>query len=160
MHNLLIGGYIMEIDRYYGNILMCCKSNEKASKFGELWSPPSNNIDLEEGQRSRSLLGANWKGLSQGSCMPNVNALSLILQKIWARLKFLWWTDRQTNEIYCLLLSRKAGDNKIPGCLSSLMFNLVYITVYSFEFTQSETDPTGLEFANSPIFLHNPLYTS
>ena len=29
--------------------------------------------------------------------MRNINALSLILQKIWARLKFLWQIDRQTN---------------------------------------------------------------
>ena len=50
---------------------------------------------LEVGQRSRSQHGANWKGLSQGSCTPNIKALSLILQKIWARLKFLWQTDRQ-----------------------------------------------------------------
>ena len=56
---------------------------------------PGNNFDLEVGQRSRLQHGVNWKGLSQGSCMPNINALSLILQKIWARLKFLWQTDRQ-----------------------------------------------------------------
>ena len=37
------------------------------------------------------------KGLSQGTCMPNINALSLILQKIWARFKFLWQTDRKTD---------------------------------------------------------------
>ena len=30
--------------------------------------------------------------------MPNINALSLILQKIWARLKFLWQTDRHTGQ--------------------------------------------------------------
>ena len=69
------------------------------SKFGELWSPPGNNFDLEEGQRSRSRSrhGVDEKGLSQRSCMPNINALSLILQKIWARLKFLWQTDRGTD---------------------------------------------------------------
>ena len=68
--------------------------------------PLGNNFDLEEGQRSRSRHGVTWKGLSQGSCMPNINALPLILQKIWARLKFLWQTDggtgrgtdRQTDE--------------------------------------------------------------
>ena len=29
--------------------------------------------------------------------MPNINALSLILQKIWARLQFLWQTDGGTD---------------------------------------------------------------
>ena len=76
---------------------------------------PSNNFDLKVGQRSRSWNGANWKGLSQGSCMANISALSLIHQKIWASFKFLWWTDRQregqTNEFYCPPLSPKAGDN-------------------------------------------------
>ena len=43
---------------------------------------PSNKFDLEVGQRSRSSHGTNRKGFSQGSCMPNINALSLILQKI------------------------------------------------------------------------------
>ena len=57
--------------------------------------PPCNSFDLEIGPRS--WYGANWKGLSQGSCMPNINALSLILQKIWARLKFLGRTDRGTD---------------------------------------------------------------
>ena len=57
----------------------------------------SNKFDLKKGQRSRSRHGANWKGLSQGPCMPNTNALSLILQKIWARLKFLWQTDGRTD---------------------------------------------------------------
>ena len=67
------------------------------SKFGELWSPAGNNFDLKEGQRSRSKSqhGVTWKGLSQGSCMPNINALSLIIQKIWVRLKFLCSTDGQ-----------------------------------------------------------------
>ena len=41
------------------------------------------------------------KGLVTRIHMPNINAPSLILQKIWARLKFLWqtdkWMDRQTN---------------------------------------------------------------
>ena len=61
------------------------------SKFGESWSPARQQ--LWPWGRSRSLHSANWKGLSQGRCMPNINALSLILQKIWARLKFC---DRQT----------------------------------------------------------------
>ena len=76
---------------------------------------PSNKFDLEVGQRSRSSHGTNRKGFSQGSCMPNINALSLILQKIWAMLKFLWqtdWgTDRQTDEFQGPLFSQKAGDN-------------------------------------------------
>ena len=59
--------------------------------------PPGNKFDLEVGQRSRSPHGINRKVLSQGSCMPNINALSLILQKIWARLKFLWQTDGLTD---------------------------------------------------------------
>ena len=61
--------------------------------------PPGNRFDIGVGQRSRSrsLHGINRKGLSQGSCMPNINALSLILQKIWARLKFLWQRDWQTD---------------------------------------------------------------
>ena len=60
---------------------------------------PGNKFDLEVGQRSmsRSLHGINRKGLSQGSCMPNINSLSLMLQKIWARLKFLWQTDWRTD---------------------------------------------------------------
>ena len=63
----------------------------KQEKFGELWSPPGNNFDLEVGQRSRSRSqhGVNGKGLLQGSCMPNINALSLILQQISASIKFL-----------------------------------------------------------------------
>ena len=65
------------------------------SKFGELWSPAQQQ--LWPWGRSRSLHSANWKGLSQGWCLPNINALSLILQKIWARLKFLRQTDWRTN---------------------------------------------------------------
>ena len=41
------------------------------------------------------------------------NALSLILQKIWARLKFLWQIDGQTDQwVLMSPLSQKAGDNK------------------------------------------------
>ena len=37
-----------------------------------------------------------WKrSRSQGHGMPNINALSLILQKIRVKLKFLWQTDGQ-----------------------------------------------------------------
>ena len=58
--------------------------------------PPGNNFDLEVGQRSRPRHGVNWKGLTQGPCMSNINTLSLILQKIWTRLKFLWQADART----------------------------------------------------------------
>ena len=68
---------------------------QHSSILGELWSPARQQ--LWPWSRSRSRHGAKWKGLSQGSCMPNFNALSLILQKIWARLKILWWTDRWTD---------------------------------------------------------------
>ena len=47
------------------------------------------------------------KGL-QGSCMPNINALSLILQKIWVRLIFCdRWRDGQTDRWMdeCVLMS-------------------------------------------------------
>ena len=57
----------------------------------------ATNLTLKKGQRSRSLHGANWKGMSQGPCMPNINAPSLRLQKIWARLKFLWQTNGRTD---------------------------------------------------------------
>ena len=43
-------------------------------------SLPGNNFDVR--QRSRSQNGAKWKSLSQGSRMPIINALLLILQKI------------------------------------------------------------------------------
>ena len=46
--------------------------------------PCGNKFDPEVGQRSRH--GANWKGLSKGLCMPNINALLSILQKIRTRL--------------------------------------------------------------------------
>ena len=70
--------------------------NVKQAKSENFDPPPGNKFDLEVGQMSRwrSWYGAHWKGMSQGSCMPNINALSSILQKIWARLKF-FLTDRQ-----------------------------------------------------------------
>ena len=80
--------------------------------------PCGNKFDLEKGQRSRSQHGAIWKGLSQGSCMPNINALPLILKKIWARLKF-FVTDRRTEKrtdgrmsFNVPPLSLKRGDKK------------------------------------------------
>ena len=60
-------------------------------------SPPGKKFDHGKGQSSRSPHGTNRKGLSQWSCMPSINALSLILQKIWARLKFLWRTEGRTD---------------------------------------------------------------
>ena len=54
-------------------------------------------VDIEIGQRSRSQYGTNRKGLSQWSFIPNINAVSLKLQQIWARLKFLWQTEGQTD---------------------------------------------------------------
>ena len=85
---------------YYIPSAMRCVGINRESKSKQANSdycgpPLGNNFDLEEGQRSRSMSrdGVTWKGLSQGSCMLNINTLSLILQKIWARLKFLWQTD-------------------------------------------------------------------
>ena len=75
---------------------MSLNRNSKQANSENCGPPLGNNFDLEEGQRSRSRHGITWKGLSQGLCMPNINALSLILQKIWARLKFLWQTDGRT----------------------------------------------------------------
>ena len=45
-------------------------------------------FDLEEGQRSpsRSRHGTTGKVLSQGTHMPSIKALSVIVQKLWPRL--------------------------------------------------------------------------
>ena len=53
--------------------------------------PLGNKFDLEEGQRSpsRSRHGTTGKVLSQGTHMPSIKALSVIVQKLWPRLKFL-----------------------------------------------------------------------
>ena len=61
--------------------------------------PLGNKFDLEVGQRSpsRSQHGTTGKVLSQGTHMPSFKALSVIVQKLWQRLKFLWQTDRQTD---------------------------------------------------------------
>ena len=82
-------------------------------KNSENCGPLHDIFDLEVGQRSRSRLrhGTSWKGLPQGSCKININALSLILQKIWARLMFLWRTDGHTDK--WVLMSpafKKVGD--------------------------------------------------
>ena len=76
---------------------------EETGKFRELWSPTRQQIKLEVGQRSpsRSRHGTTGKVLSQGTHMPSIKALSIIVQKLWPKLKFLWQTDtgRRTNEI-------------------------------------------------------------
>ena len=53
--------------------------------------PLGNKFDLEEGQRSpsRSRHGTTGKVLSQGTHLPSIKALSVIVQKLWPRLKFL-----------------------------------------------------------------------
>ena len=76
--------------------------------------PLSNKFDLEVGQRSpsRSRHGTTGKVLSQGTHMPSIKALSVIVQKLWPRLKFLWQTDRQTDRrmrFNVPTLSRKRG---------------------------------------------------
>ena len=60
--------------------------------------PPGNNFDLEVGQRSSHGM-VKIERTCQGSCMPNINALSLILQKIedMSQVK-VFLTDRQTDE--------------------------------------------------------------
>ena len=96
--------------------------------------PPDNKFDLEIGQRSRSRsqYGTNRKGLSQWSFIPNINAVSLKLQKIWARLKFLWQTEGQTNrqtDEWDLMSPdfAKGGGQKSDGNLWHL--NLIWSTV-------------------------------
>ena len=53
--------------------------------------PLRNKFDLEEGLRSppRSRHGTIGKVLSHRTCMPSIKALSVIVQKLWPRLKFL-----------------------------------------------------------------------
>ena len=83
--------------------------------FYEFLLHPSfeNVLGICTWSRSRSRHGANWKGLSQGSCMPNIIAPSWLLQKIWTRFKFLWWTEGQTDKwVLMSSLLRKAGDKK------------------------------------------------
>ena len=76
------------------------------SKFEELWSPAQQQIRLKV-KVTAWYICINRRGFSQGSCIPNIHALSFIPQKIWARLKFLWQTDGRMsfNE-----LSRKAEE--------------------------------------------------
>ena len=65
----------------------CCP---RAGKINWPWSRSRSK------QRSRH--GANWKDFFQGSFMPNINVISLILQKIWAMLKILRQTEGRTNK--------------------------------------------------------------
>ena len=53
--------------------------------------PLGNKFDLKVGQRSlsRSRYGTTGKVLSQGTHVPSIKALSVIVQKLWPRLKFL-----------------------------------------------------------------------
>ena len=71
-----------------------CKNSENCGP------PLGNKFDLEVGQRSpsRSRHSTTGKVLSQGTLMPSIKALSVIVQKLWPRLKFLWQTDRQRGQ--------------------------------------------------------------
>ena len=99
--NPFMGGWIT---RWKGNVWLLGRRTNRhtdkcqTSKFGNCGPLRGNKFDLEKGQRSRSQHGVNWKGLSQGSCMLNINALSVIFRKIWAKLNFLWQIDRGTDE--------------------------------------------------------------
>ena len=52
--------------------------------------------------RSRSKLSsrhcANWKDFFQGPLMQNINVISCTLQKILARLEFVWQTEGRTDK--------------------------------------------------------------
>ena len=79
-----------------GRCAMTIAHSSLRLRWAKKCGPPHGNIfDLRIGKRSRSPYGTNRNDLSQGSCMPNINALSFILQKIWARFKILWQTDGQ-----------------------------------------------------------------
>ena len=65
---------------------------EREQANSENCGPPlGNKFDLEVGQRSssRSRYGTTGKVLSQGTHMPSIKGLSVIVQKLWPRLKFL-----------------------------------------------------------------------
>ena len=70
-------------------------------------------VDLEIGPKVkvRSRHGVNWKGLSQGSCMPNINALSLILM---SKVK-VFVTDGQTYSHTC---TDRRTDGQTDGRMS------------------------------------------
>ena len=94
----------------------------------ELWPWKANSensgplcgekFDPEVCQMSRSLHTVKWKGLSQGSCKPYINALSLVLQKIWARFKFMWHSDKCTDGQRFILSLACVGQNS-KGCILS-----------------------------------------
>ena len=84
----------VEGDQNAGNLLVSSKSN-KHKRIVIFCA--GNNFHLALGQRSRSQHDAIRKVLSHGSgrSMQGMNALSLILQKMWPRLKFKRQTKRQ-----------------------------------------------------------------
>ena len=72
--------------------IICCISNKNKQANSDNCGPPlGNKFDLEVGQRprSRSRHGTIGKVLSQRTHMPSIKALSVIVQKLWPRLKFL-----------------------------------------------------------------------
>ena len=93
--------------------------------------PPGKKIDLEIGQSSRSPYGTNRKGMSQWSCMPSINALSLILQKIWARLKFLWQTDGRTDRQMSFNVPR-FRERLLGCCWVIYRINVALTTIQSY----------------------------
>ena len=67
-------------------------TSETEQANSENCGPPlGNKFDLEKGQTSlsRSRHGTTGKVLSQGTHMPSIKALSVIVHKLWPRLKFL-----------------------------------------------------------------------
>ena len=71
---------------------MYMSSFKKTQANSENCGPPlGSKFDLEVCQRlpSRSQHGTTGKVLSQGTHMPSIKALSVIVQKLWPRLKFL-----------------------------------------------------------------------
>ena len=91
------------------------------SKLGELWSPARQQ--LWPWRRSRSRHGVTWNGLSQGPCMPNINALSLILQKIWVRLKILWQTDER-------MRFNVPTHSRKRGTITDFLHNTIYVSAH------------------------------
>ena len=61
--------------------------------------PLGKKFNLEVGQRSlsRSRHGTIGKDLSQRTHMPSIEALHVIVRKLWPTLKFLWQTDGWTD---------------------------------------------------------------
>ena len=84
------------IDVVFKVSFLCVRTKNEQANSENCGPQQGNKFDLEC-QRPRPRHGSNLKGLSEGSCIPNINALSLILQKISVRLKFLWQTGGQTD---------------------------------------------------------------